>query len=296
MAVRTCSSIKRRKRKDKNIISVAMLSLSIVLAALILKPGSAVPKAVEAERQIVGEFDTVNLPVPSAYVPTGTRLKDIKFREVAFPRHQVPKNAIDDISPHLEAVTIAPLPANLPIFAANFTLAGTRSNPVIERIPTGMRAMTVRVDATSAVEGWATSGSIVDVLLVQNAQTKVIAEKVKIISAERSLEPKEGTSEEAIPRTVTLLVTQEQCLAINTAIPLGKIAFALRGQSDDGIWNDTTYTSNQLNGTVASSSGVTGVSGFASVKDDQGREKKFALSDGRWIRSQIETSDQVVTE
>lgn len=77
----------------------------------------------------------------------------------------------------------------------------------------------MRVDATSSVEGWAGSGSLVDVLLIQKDRTTVVAEKVKVLSSERSSSPVEGGASPSVPSTATLLVTQEQCLAINTAIP-----------------------------------------------------------------------------
>lgn len=295
MVMRADPVTKKRRRKDRNTLGVLILSISIVIAAFIIRhKSSPTIQAQEPSTTIVAEFDTIKLPVPISYVPTGTKGKDIAIKQVAFPAHQVPKNALQDLELYRETVTIAPLPANLPVFAANFSQSGGRSNPVIERIPAGMRAMTVRVDATSAVEGWATSGAIVDLLLVQNDQTKVIAEKVKIISAERSLEPQEGTSEAVIPRTVTLIVTQEQCLAINTAIPLGKIAFALRGQSDDGNWVDTSYTSSQLKGGATSGEIHNSINGYASIKGDDGKARSFALSDGRWVQSQ--SSALVISE
>ena len=82
---------------------------------------------------------------------------------------------------------------------------------------------------------------------------------------------------------MTLLVTQEQCLAINTAVPLGRIAFALRGTSDGDRWIDPTYSSEELKGKGRIvRKGQGDINGYVSVKDN-GVEKKFALSEGRWI-------------
>jgi Flp pilus assembly protein CpaB len=148
-----------------------------------------------------------------------------------------------------------------------------------------MRAMTVKVDATSAVEGWARGGSIVDVLLVEKNRTTVIAEAVRVISAERSLSPIDENvasgSPATIPSTVTLLVTQEQCLAINTAVPLGKIAFALRSAKDDAGWRDTRFSSDDFSD-VKKPEGKAKVGGVVSF--GSGAEKKqYALVDGSWI-------------
>jgi len=185
-----------------------------------------------------------------------------------------------------DAYTIAPLPANLPIFETNLNKRGQSVNPVVERIPPGMRAMTISVDATSAVEGWAGSGAIVDVLLVQKDRTTVVAESVKILSAERSVSPIEGSAAPSVPRTVTLLVTQEQCLAINTAIPQGKIAFALRGSADDDRWASSTYLADRLRGgpgVMRNKDGI--ITGYANIKEGS-NERSYALTDGKWIRTE----------
>jgi Flp pilus assembly protein CpaB len=151
-----------------------------------------------------------------------------------------------------------------------------------------MRAMTVKVDATSAVEGWARSGSIVDVLLVEKARTTVVAEQVRVISAERSLSPTDtskggSAAGPSVPSTVTLLVTQEQCLAINTAVPLGKIAFALRSSKDDERWRDTHFSSDDLAESKKphSSVHIGGVVTFGSGLE----RKSYALVDGAWVPS-----------
>lgn len=233
---------------------------------------------------VVAEFDTVFLPVPAEPVPAGQRVRDIRFKQIAFPRHQVPPGALESIESILDLVSTAALPASLPLFPGNFGKNSASSNAVLERIPLGMRAMTVKVDATAAVEGWAGSGSIVDVLLVERERTSVIAEKVTVLSAERSTSPVEGASAPNVPSTVTLLVTQEQCLAINTAIPLGRIAFALRSGQDGATWSEQVFTAERLKGRLASSGPQTAITGYIAINGETGRQI-FALSDGKWIRT-----------
>ena len=174
----------RRRRSNQNLFGFVLLAAAIVVSSIIFSRTGE--EQVRAEivngTPVVGQFDTVNIPVPYEPVTAGTILHDVKFQLVAFPRHQVPKGAVFDIEPYRSSMAIAPLPANLPIFAKNLSVNPSASNPVIERIPEGMRAITVKVDATGAVEGWASSGAIVDVLLVTGEGTNVIAEKVKILS------------------------------------------------------------------------------------------------------------------
>jgi Flp pilus assembly protein CpaB len=262
------------------------LSVSILGAALILSMTKQKPE-LKQQSIVVAEYDTVSLPVPSKPVPAGVKGKDILFKFVSFPKQQIPLGAITDLSLITDQSSNVALPADLPLFESNFSKGFHASNPVIERIPAGMRAMTIRVDATTAVEGWAGSGAIVDILLVTKDQTKVVAEKVRILSAERSVAPVEGAGSPSVPNTITVLVTQEQCLAINTAIPLGKIAFALRSTADEAAWNDGIYTADRLKGSnIASTGKRPEVSGFVSVKDsDHKPGKQFAFTDGRWIKT-----------
>ena len=288
MASRASSGRQQRRKNRSNLLASAFLSFAIVFAAFLLNRKSAKVDASVNPAMFVAQYDTVILPVPVESIPTGTRIKDIRFKNVAFPKQQVPEGALSNVDGFLEAVTLAPLPANLPLFAKNLSHSAFGSNPVVDKIPQGMRAITVRVDATSAVEGWAGSGSIVDVLLVEKDRTTVIAEMVKILSAERSVSPIEGSAAPNVPSTVTLLVTQEQGMAINTAIPLGKIAFALRSSQDKENWASTRFTPDNLRGGSAGKNKVGRVKGyFALSRPGESEKHTYALTDGRWIRTDV---------
>lgn len=276
--------VDNRKVRKSGVMASKLLAPSILLAAsliagaIVLKP---TPQSSDAEAKVpmvIGEFEQITVPVPAALVPVGTRIKDVRFRTVQFPQHQVPKGAITDITPYLEAMAIAPLAANLPIWAENLSMTSSATNPVIERIPEGMRAMTLRVDATSAVEGWAGSGAVVDIALVETDRTTVVAERVKILSAERSVVPVDASAP-SVPSTVTLLVSQEQFLAISTAVGRGKITFALRSSKDEGAWDQHTFAAPNLHKQgAANTASISGV-----MVDPSGR--KLVLTDGRWIPS-----------
>jgi Flp pilus assembly protein CpaB len=233
----------------------------------------------------VPEYEVVEVPVPEQVVAPGTLVREIRTRLEKFPRHQLPKDAVRELGEVRDKVTLVTLPGGLPIIEGNLGAVDEASNPVVGRIPPGMRAMTVRVDATSAVEGWARGGSVVDVLLVEKSRTTVIAEQVKVISAERSLSPIEGgAAKTGIPTTATLLVTQEQCLAINTAVPLGKIAFALRSLRDAEGWRATHFSSDELSegSKEAGKARIGGVISFGHGSD----RKQYALVDGAWIQAE----------
>jgi Flp pilus assembly protein CpaB len=298
MAVRKNNAGSRQRHGRQNLVGLLCLSFAVVFAALLIARGQnskTNERVKELAPQIVSQFDTIQIPVPIKQVATGTLGRDIPLTMISYPKHQVPEGALASMQSVLEAVTTVSLPAKLPMFSDNFSHVAHRSNPVIERIPKGMRAITLRVDVTAAVEGWAGSGAHVDVLLVESERTTVVAENVNILSAERSVAPVAGASAPDVPSTVTILASQEQVLAINTAIPRGKIAFALRSLGDQEVWRDRVYTAERLQTNKKSIPVKDAITGYATVKF--GSDKRaFALADGKWISTNVVPKGYLVAE
>lgn len=281
MASRVSRSDIRRYSSAGTLMGTVVLVLGLSgLAYSVGKQGRHAEEPVKS-RVFVPEFNVVEVPVPERPVPAGTLVREIPFRSERYPEHQLPRTAIRDVKRVSDSVTLVALPAGLPIAEENLGSLNEATNPILGHIPPGMRAMTVRVDATTAVEGWVRSGSMVDVLLVEKTKTSVVAEKVKVISAERSLSPVDVTGSGAIPSTVTLLVSQEQCLAINTAVPLGKIAFALRSNRDADGWRDTHFSSDDLSPQRGDKAEAV-VHGVASVGSGP-EARRFALVNDAWL-------------
>ena len=285
MAGRISARARRNSARTQHLLGVLMLCAAVLGAAAIIRASREQKPREQPVAPVVGGFDTVSIPVPAEYVPAGKRMREVRFHSITFPAHQVPQGALTAIDEIRDSVATTALPANLPLFRENFSAAGGAVNPVVERIPPGMRAMTIRVDATSAVEGWAGSGSTVDVLLVERDSTTVVAEKVRVLSAERSVAPVEGAAAPSVPSTITLLVSQEQCLAINTAIPRGKIAFALRSTKDEESWQSTSFTAEKLKSAFSIPDKRAQVTGYVEVVEPNSR-RSFALADGRWTRTE----------
>ena len=285
MATRVSGSQLRRYSSAGSLLGILAVAVGVGSTAYLAGKSLTPTPTRETYKAYVPEYNVVAIPVPDGPVPAGTTLRDVKTHVEKFPAHQLPQGVLTDLTPVLDRVTLVAIPGGLPIMEANVGSFDEATNPILGKIPPGMRAMTVKVDATSAVEGWARGGSVVDVLLVEKNRTTVVAEAVRVISAERSLSPidENGSSGSptTIPSTVTLLVTQEQCLAINTAVPLGKIAFALRSAKDDESWRATHFSSDNFSETKkpVNKAKVGGVVAFGSGAE----RKQYALVDGAWI-------------
>lgn len=279
----------RRRRGFTLPATGAALVLGIATIFAVAKP-APVQSVAEPQAQHLGDPDMVLIPTPVRAIAKGERLKDVPFSKIKWPADRLTGRYVTELAEYEDAVALTPLPKFLPVPVSAVTTELADANAVVEGIPEGMRAITVRVDAESAVEGWARSGNYVDVILIRankdaslGLEAKVIAESVRILSAGRSAKPlqTQGTAPEA-PTTVTLLVTQEDSLKIKAATSLGKLTFALRGQGDQSPTTTTAISQKKLLGEPAPASRTDDeFRGYAKGPDG----KVFVLDGSRWIRT-----------
>lgn len=273
----------RKRSAPRSAMGLRVAGGVLVLSAMIVAYRSGNSGKSGGDAQASLSSDLIEVVVPIAPIAIGAALRDQRFQKLVVSRRSVPRDVVTSEEQINSAVSTVGLPAGLPIAATNLSFSRNVSNPVSGRIPPGMRAITVKVDATSSVEGWAGSGSVVDVLLVEKNRTSVVAEKVRVLSAERSTSPVEGLSMPSVPSTVTLLVTQEQTLSINTAVPLGRIAFALRSSNDDSSWRDTSFSADRLSaGQIPTNRPA--ITGYISMGEGA-NAKRYALTNGKWLET-----------
>ena len=103
-------------------------------------------------------------------------------------------------------------------------------------IPPGYRAVTITVNATSSVEGWARPGSFVDIVWASDIRGQkgvtTIVQNAKVLSSDRMVDP--NNPEMPVPSTVTLLVTAKDAQKIQLARTTGELSLSLRGDEDPG--------------------------------------------------------------
>jgi pilus assembly protein CpaB len=291
-------AVKKLKRKPKRIRSATTLSQFASIAAIVaagaltlnaLKPSAQTQEPTSAPI-VVAANDVISLPAPQRAIKPGEKISTIAFTQVELPKGTNTAHYVDNLQNYSGAYAKTALPKMLPIPREALSFENLdNNNMVVEGIPDGMRAITVSVDSEAAVEGWARSGSYVDVILVRNTldakpdlESKVIAENVRILSAGQSTAPS-GTRTTAAkaPTTVTLLTSQEEALKIKTASGLGKITFALRGYGDQSPSSVVAMNQRNLLGNNSPQQPAR-YTGYA--RDPQGRV--FVLtSEKQWIRS-----------
>ena len=292
MAGRSKPKTPKRLRSRSSISAASVVAICVTIVGVVAVIFRPEVEAAKPRVQIVNEDDFMLLPTPSRTVAKGENLGEVSFTFVKWPKSRVTDEYVRDISSVRGSYAITVLSKSAPIPVGAISENASDINQVIEGIPAGMRAITIRVDAESAVEGWAQSGNYVDVILVRTGtdttkspgfEGKVIAENIKILSAGRIAEPaKADKGAPKSPSTVTLLTTQEDALKIKMAVSMGRITFSLRGANDQGRATTLAMDQRSMLGANQLGDKKSEVKGVAKGPDG----KTYILgSERKWIES-----------
>ncbi len=216
----------------------AFLSLLVVVGAVFsIKSKDEKPKE-ETQKLLQPESATVTLYAPERPVRVGAKLTDVRFKEVVWPRNQIPEGAVRDLAQLKDKYAREALEPGTPI-----TTNSISNEPVTVSLPLtpGMRAITIEVDETASIEGYARPGTRVDVTLTymndKQLATRVLVPNARVLSFGGDMtqgRPQAGAAiRVASKSTITLEVTPEEALSIQTAKQLGRLGLIMRDASDD---------------------------------------------------------------
>lgn len=232
---------KRRKREKLIFISLASIAfLLLSVFVLVLYSRNATASKQDVSQTAPPVAGTITLFTPARDISPGTKIADVEFKEIFWPRNSVPDGAIREISQLQGMYAKDKIPYGEPIKLSNLT----NDRAVIRTIDItpGMRAVTIEVNAKRGVEGWTLPGSRVDVVLTYmddgNLTSKVVVENARVLSSGGDI----STAEERFPTgrrkvnaspTVTLEVVPEDALKIETAQQLGTLNLHMRAPDDN---------------------------------------------------------------
>jgi pilus assembly protein CpaB len=187
-------------------------------------------------------LQTVKIPtqpviVAAADLEIGAELKAEDLRVIEWPESAVPMGAFHKPDELVGRGLILPVIQNEPILPMKVAAkdAGAGLPPII---PTGMRALSVRVNDVIGVAGYVLPGTRVDVVATVNPgqqqteiTSKVIMTNVQVLAAGTKVERDEKNKPTAVA-VVTLLVDPDQAERLTLASTEGKIQLALRNPLD----------------------------------------------------------------
>jgi len=186
---------------------------------------------------------TVSMPTRPVIVAAndldvGATLRREDLHVIDLPASSVPSTAVGNPDDVIGRGVILPIIQNEPILPMKLASkeAGGGLPPAI---PTGFRALSVRVNEVIGVAGYVLPGTRVDVVATvsptdqhQDMTSKVILTNVQVLAAGTKIE-RDVQNNKPMPVTVvTLLVDPEQSERLTLAASEGKIQLALRNPLD----------------------------------------------------------------
>jgi pilus assembly protein CpaB len=183
-------------------------------------------------------IDTKPVVVAAVDLEVGAEITREDVRVVQWPAASVPNQTLSDPTLVVGRGLVMPMVENEPFLELKLASkeAGAGLPPVI---PTGLRAISVKVNEVIGVAGYVLPGTRVDVVATVNPTrnptdmtSKVILTNVQVVAAGTKLE-KTNDKDKPIPVTVvTLLVDPAESERLTLASTEGKIQLALRNPLD----------------------------------------------------------------
>ena len=183
-------------------------------------------------------IDTKPVVVAAVDLEVGAEITREDVRVVQWPAASVPNQTLSDPTLVIGRGLVMPMVENEPFLELKLASkeAGAGLPPVI---PTGLRAISVKVNEVIGVAGYVLPGTRVDVVATVNPTrnptdmtSKVILTNVQVVAAGTKLE-KTNDKDKPIPVTVvTLLVDPAESERLTLASTEGKIQLALRNPLD----------------------------------------------------------------
>ncbi len=240
---------------------VLVLGVALAGFAVYMAKGYFSTYQIEAKRlQAIADnqVETITVFVVAEKVTYGSQLKKSYVRAVKWPVKSLPKGVFtspatktkdgkpgEDLFPEnsneLRAV-LRTMEVGEPILAIKVTAPGMAAG-ISSRLSPGMRAFTIKVDATSGVSGFLRPGHEIDVYWTGNSPrsngdrggkiTKLIQSTMLLIAIDQSAN--DDVSGANIARTVTVEATPQQVAALAQAQSSGRLSLSLVGAGDETV-------------------------------------------------------------
>lgn len=209
--------------------------------------------AIQAELQAVRAAKpekpaSARILIAARDLPAGSFVREGNLEWVDWPEDAVQDSYFSDEAKGLDdmmgAVIRTGLTAGEPLTAGRVVRPG-ENGFLAAVLRTGMRAVSVPINATTGISGFVFPGDSVDLLLTQSIKkgqgvrraSETVLRDVRVLAVDQRVSDQDGKAE--IGKTVTLEVTPKQTEVIAVAMEMGRLSLALRslpkeGESEEG--------------------------------------------------------------
>jgi pilus assembly protein CpaB len=211
----------------------------LLIGTIALALGAVVAMLVYRRLESGGGSETragVEAFVAADDLDVGSKIEERDIKLLRFPAADLPANYQSQKSKVIGRGVVLPIVKGEFILPSK--LAGENAGAGLPAlIPPGMRAVSVRVNDTTAVSGFVLPGTRVDVLLTGTPQngaeqeTTTVLENVAVLATGQKLERNASGEPQSAP-VITLLVSPEDAQKLTLATTQGHIQLALRNPLD----------------------------------------------------------------
>ena len=230
------------------IIAVLVLVFGVALAGGALFFASEYFKEIRASMAQQGP-ETVRVLVAKQALGYGATIQPETLQWVEWPKSVVPPGAFTSVEELLGAngdqkrIVLRSIEPGEPVLENKITKFG-ESPRMSMNLSTGMRAVSISINAVSGVAGFVAAGDRVDILLTRKQQgeltSSVILQDITVIAVDQRQNSEAMGAR--VGRTVTVEVDTTQAQKLAVAQQVGSLSLTLRGigESDEGLMKPVT--------------------------------------------------------
>jgi pilus assembly protein CpaB len=215
---------------------LAVLGLAAILALVVSAIFYQITTAARGTPRVKVEMR--NVVVATNPLPLGAVVKSSDLKIVNWPAQNVPPGTFAKIEEVVDRVALSTILVEEPVLEGRLAARGSGVG-LAGTIPSGMRAVSVRVNDVISVAGFVLPGSRVDVMVTAMPRrdntagpvTRTVLHNIQVVSAGRNIQPDAKGQPENVA-VITLLVTPEQAEILTLAANEGRLQLALRNNTD----------------------------------------------------------------
>ncbi len=184
---------------------------------------------------VASQPEIVEVIVARAPIAFGQPIEAHLLKSQTWPAGSIPPGSFTSYAALLGEGASDARRAKSPFYEGEVILASKLSDPgekvtIVQKLGENTRAVSIKVDAVTAVGGFVTPGDFVDILLTQGGgidmRTVTILQNIRVIGVDQKSE--ENTDAPEVARTVTVEVTPEGGQKLALAQKAGTLSLTLR--------------------------------------------------------------------
>ncbi len=186
-------------------------------------------------------LQTVGIVVAVVDIPLGSTINPNQVGISAWPKDNYPKDVLSDVKAAAGRIALRDFTRGEPVVESKLVPQNRPTGLLALKVPSGLRAFSVKVNEVVGVGGFIVPDSRVDVVVTTSASgkaqqekvSKIVLEDIRVLAAGQTTEQKENKP--VTVNTVTLALTPEDAERLALASNDGIIQLVMRNFADNAL-------------------------------------------------------------